>query len=228
MRLWLMIRPLSCILLTLPLLMAAAPDPKAALVTPPTLLPFTVGKTDLRFVVPPGYCAPDGEAAVGLAMVNAADPMNITPITVVSCRPGVAPMADYYMVKATKSLLDVEFSRKVLLAGLGPAFKTFDFKPVMDQVRTAMNDNFGSSIKLGEGTIVPLGQDDVCGYLGGVVSIQAGAEQKKIAAVVCITSVKMKMLNFYRFQADSPKLNQADMLASARALAERTIAENEK
>lgn len=223
-----MIKPLSCILLALPLLIAAAPDPKAAQVTPPTLLPFTVGKTDLRFVVPTGYCAPEGEAAAAIAMVNAADPANITPITVVSCRPGVVANADYYMVKATKQMLDGEFSRKVLLAGLGPAFKTFDSKTVMDQMRTAMKDNFGSSIKLGEGNIIPLGQDEVCGYLGGVIGVQSGSEQKKMAAVVCITSVKMKVLGFYHFQADSPTLNQANMLASARALAERTIAENEK
>lgn len=213
-------------------LLAAAVAAVPSATAPVTPIPapvetIAIGAVNLSVPVPAGYCVPEGETAVIVAMTNAADTMNDTPLALVSCRPGTRPLADYYLFKASKQVQGLELSRPVLLAGLGPAFKMLDSKAIMDKVKSSMKDSFGDSVSLTEGSITPAGQDDVCGYLSGVLTGQANGQQTRLAVAVCLTSVNRKVVSINHYEPAEANRGQAAMLADVRAIAERMIAANE-
>lgn len=160
--------------------------------TPPPVAPaeqrFAIGATGIILPTPPGYCLPAGNAETAIAMVNAADTMNDTPAALVSCRPGVQPLDDYYLFKSPKQAATFELSRPVLLAG----------------------------------------QDQVCGYLLGSFTVEAGGRQERLTAAVCVTSIKRKVININHYEPTSAGRSKVQMLADVRAMAERMIAANEK
>jgi hypothetical protein len=214
------------IALTALMLAAAVPA------TPPPVAPaeqrFAIGTTGIILPTPPGYCVPQGNAEAAIAMVNAADTMNDTPAALVSCRPGVQPLADYYLFKSPKQAVAAELSRPVLLAGLGPAFKALDMNQVMDKVKSSLKDGFGDSITIGEGSMAPAGQDGVCGYLLGSFTVAAAGQQERLVVALCVTTIKRKVININHYEPAAAGRSQAQMLADVRAVADRMIAANEK
>lgn len=209
-------------------LLVAAPASAAPTATPTTTAAqFSIGPATLIMPVIAGYCPPEGDLATGLAMVNAADPVNDTPVSLVACRPGVPPMSEYYLIKSVKDFKAAELSRPVLLAGLGPAFKQLDTKALFEKAKEAMKDGLGGSITIGEGSISPSGQDDVCGYLLGTMTVQSAGGASKLVAAICITTVKHKIISINRYESADAKRTPLALLADVRAIAERMIATNE-
>jgi hypothetical protein len=205
-----------------------APNAAASAGSPASVERFTIGTTSIAVPLPAGYCVPDGDTAAATAMANAADTMNDTPLSLVSCRPGVGPLDDYYLFKTPKQASAVELSRPVLLAGLGPAFKALDMGQVMDKVKSSLKDGFGDSVTIGEGSMAPAGQDGVCGYLLGSFTVQAGGRQMRLVVALCVTAINRKVININHYEPASAGRSQAQMLADVRAIADRMIAANEK
>lgn len=101
----------------LALLFAAAVPTTSSPAKPPQVENPIIGKTSIAAPLPSGFCVPEGNEAVGIAMVNAADTMNDTPMALVSCGSGVKPMDDYCLFKSPKQAAAVCFTsinRKVL------------------------------------------------------------------------------------------------------------------
>lgn len=204
------------------------PPAVPATAPPPAVERISIGGTGIAVPVPAGYCPPQGNEVSVIAMVNAADTINDTPLALVSCRPGVGALDDYYLFKTTKTAVALELSRPVLLAGLGPAFKTLDTKALMDKAKSALKDGFGDSISVSDGTIAPAGQDDVCGYMAGILGVEANGQKGRIAIALCVTTIKRKLVTINHYEPASAKRSQAQMLADVRSFADRMIAANEK
>lgn len=199
-----------------------------AVAPPPGVMTFSVHTTPLRLTLPAGYCAPAGAQESVAAMAAAADPLNDTLATVLKCGPPQEGFTDYFLIKVTKAQQALELSRPVMLAALGPAFRTLDSKAIMDQTKSAMKDSFGDSIALTEGSITPAGQDGVCGYLNGVLSVQAGDQAGKMTLTTCVTTVKRKIVAINHYRVGAPQGTQAERLAIVRRIADGMIADNEK
>ena len=134
-------------------------------------VPFRIGAVELTMPLPAGFCEPSKNAAAAVQLLAAADDVNLTHLTMLPCDDGSLSKPDYVIVKTPKTMLLATLTRETLLAELAKVFDATTYKPL-----PGTNDNIEKRFEelVGEhpeilGAVKPLGRDDICSYMGGVL-----------------------------------------------------------
>ena len=216
----------AALLLAAPGVLAAAPEPSRQ-------ASFRVGGVELQAPIPAGYCMPAGTEVDVAQLLAAGDDQNVTHLTLVRCRAPGAPErtglgSDYILVKTPKQALLVEIGRDQMLAAMGQAFENpalaealASGKPAEDAEKS-LSRVIGDKIDL-SGNVVPLGRDDVCAYLGGIVNVSTSTQSYRISLGACMTAVGGRLLAIYRYGPDEGQAGVARLLVKAKEFA-RTFA----
>jgi hypothetical protein len=203
---------------------AAPPAPREA--------SFQVGGVSFRLPLPSGYCLPRGAQVEVARLVAAGDPQNVTNLTLFPCNApvdaeGLSAQKDYILIKTPKQAVDAEVARDALLQGMGEAFESPAFAQAMASGQFLKESGKGVSDVVGRkvdlsGTVAPRGKDDLCAYLGGIMSVASSIKSYSLAVGSCITAVGGRVLSVYWYGADERPAGVARLLVKAKGLA-RTI-----
>jgi hypothetical protein len=180
--------------------------------------------------LPAGYCVPRGEDVDSAQVLAAADPGNVTHLTLVPCRPGEGPgAAEYILIKTPVQALTVRIGREQFLSGMEAAFRDGPFNSAA--FRESINADAARNLErvtrtpvnLG-GIVRPLGLDATCAYLGGTVEVRSPGANFQRAVGICMTAISDRPLNINWYGPDRGSDGVADLLVRSRALAERITA----
>lgn len=184
---------------------------------------FRVGGVGIEVTPPTGYCEPSG-AGVDIAQILAAgDNDNVTDLTLFPCSDQSGEAPDYYLIKTPKTLLLSNAPRAELLASLRAEFDKPGFVAAMkaleaqDETSDAYTKLTGQKIAV-TGSPDPMGLDETCAYLGGVIRFESKAIAYSRAVGTCITSVGNRVVIIHRYSTGEPG-NVPAMIKSAKALA---------
>ena len=201
---------------------AATPIVEMPPTEPARVATFNVGGVELILPLPDDYCLPVTAAEIGGAQILAAgDTTNVTHLQIGRC--DIAqPNArfDYTLVKTPRSVLAATVGRSSLIAGVGDEFNNpvtlanFDFGKAGADVSVA----FGKTVTLA-GAIKPLGRDDMCAYLGGVIDVKTGDMAYAQAVGACITAVGGRVVIVYRYGPDNTPAGVAKLVVEAKSVA---------
>lgn len=154
---------------------------------------FSVGSVNYTAPVPKGYCLPKTDAEKQrVASVAAYDDENLSVLSLIGCGSENADPLNTLVVKVSRSLVNQPMTLSDLLSS--PEFANSGMlAPVDDEEmgdivkrETGMDMSVETSIHI-------LGRDDVCGYLGGVVSVSAG-DKVYVTVAGCMTVVGNRTL----------------------------------
>lgn len=183
---------------------------------------FQVTGVEIVMPIPKDFCLPEGDGVAVAQMLAAADTTNVTHLTLDRC--GSAEQnVNYYLLKTTRSLLGIAVSRKEWIAMLlreldDPAVKNaFDPDTIKPDVERDLAAVIGQKASI-DGTIQWLGHDDVCVYLGGVLSLTSGSISYKRAVSGCMTAVGGRSINIYRYSEGTPA-NVTKYMSDVKAMA---------
>jgi hypothetical protein len=195
----------------------------AAVPEEPVTIGFMVGTASFELPTPSTYCVPVGKEAAVAQLMAAGDNLNVTMVTLFSCKTEGPREKDYTLIKTPKNLLMATVSLSDLLANVGaefdkPEFKKFLKDDVGIQSSAALGETIGANVKVSSG-LQPLGKDDVCAYLGGTISITVGSKSYDQPVAACITVVEGRVLTTYRYGPDASVAGVAALAKQARALA---------
>ncbi|URW75947.1 hypothetical protein M9980_01570 [Sphingomonas donggukensis] len=183
---------------------------------------WQVAGVEMSMKTPAGFCAPTGTGAGVAQMVAATDEASVTHLTMFQCGDADGSKPDYFMVKTPKAALTVTTERAPFLDSIAAAMKT---PTIQARIGTVTNEDvaknfdkvFGDRPDIG-GAIKPLGRDDVCVYLGGVMSYKTPLISYSRAVSGCITAVGGKVITITRY-SDGVPANVVKHLATVRAMA---------
>ena len=184
---------------------------------------FNITGVDIALPVPAGYCLPEGKRAAVAQLLAASDDTNVTDLTLNRCEDDRA-FADYYLVKTPKAMLAVTVTRAQLIDLMvktidDPALKAaLDPAKIGPEVEKSLERVIGQKTTIG-GEVKWLGHDDVCVYLGGVISLKRANADYKRALSGCLTAVSGRALTIYRYSDGTDPANVTRNLADAKALA---------
>jgi hypothetical protein len=188
-----------------------------------TRVEFRVGSVPIEVALPNGFCAPAGEGVGVAKFIAAADKENVTHLTLFPCTDQSGAQPDYYLVKSPGATLDANAPRAELLASLRAEFDKPEFKSAMQaaDVNGKASESYSQLMKQKadiSGSVSPMGLDETCAYLGGVLKFESGTVSYSRAISGCITSVGDRVVMIYRYSQGEPG-NVLTMMKSARALA---------
>jgi hypothetical protein len=183
---------------------------------------FRLGGVAFEVPLPKGYCPPQGKAIDVAQMVAAADVDNITDLSLFPCgNDGSA--ANYYLVKTPKGMLATSMTRPQVLAAVGAEFDKPEFNEMLasgainDKTSKAYTDMTRQVTTL-TGQVKPLGRDETCAYLGGVLNFKTDKIAYSRAISGCITAVADRVVFVFRYSEGEPG-NVFKMLPDAKAFA---------
>ena len=184
---------------------------------------FRVGGVGIELTPPKGYCEPSGIGIDVAQILAAGDDTNVTDLTLFPCADQTGEAPDYYLIKTPKSVLLSNAPRAELLAGLRVEFDKPGFEAAMKaldapgEASDAYTKLIGQKVDV-TGSLNPMGLDETCAYLGGVIKFEAKAIAYSRAVGSCITSVGNRVVIIHRYGAGEPG-NVLPMMKSAKALA---------
>lgn len=183
---------------------------------------FRLGGVAFEVPLPAGYCPPQGRAIDVAQMVAAADVDNITDLSLFPCGDD-GSAANYFLVKTPKSMLATSVTRPELLAAAGAEFDKPEFNEMLasgtinDKTSKAYTDMTQQVTTL-TGQVKPLGRDETCAYLGGVLNFKTDKIAYSRAISGCITAVADRAIFVFRYSEGEPA-NVLKMLPVAKAFA---------
>lgn len=192
---------------------------------------FQIGDQSMTWDLPERYCLPAGQDATTMQMLAAADPQNVTSLSVLSCE-GEPKLNHYVLFKTPTQALPVSMERAVFISAMGAAFDKPEFADVLksgkiaETAKDGFNKTFGTTIDM-QPVINPMGRDGSCAYLGGVTVYSQGDKSERVAMVLCMTTLKKKIVAIDMFEKYVDAETIAKMLPQVRAIAEQLIAQNE-
>lgn len=184
---------------------------------------FTVGDVAIELPLPAGFCPANGVGVQVAKIVAAADKDNATDLTLFPCNDQSGTAPDYYLVKTPASMLAAKSPRADILASLKAEFD----KPGFAEALEAADINGKTSEAYSKlmqqkaevsGKVEPMGIDETCAYMGGVMHFQSAATRYSRAISACITSVGDRVVMIYRYSQGEPG-NVLARMKSAKALA---------
>ncbi len=200
--------------------------PTAALAANP--VNFAVGDVAITGSSPEGYCTPTGRAKLAADLLATGDRENLTPAMFVRCelRDSAKDMKyDYYLIKSPRAAMPpmtrADFIAMMVRELALPAYQDGD--ATFGAVEEGLSDAMGTKVDL-SGAIKPRGNDNVCIYLGGEVTVTSAIATYPIAVGGCGTIVGGKMLFVYSYDDPAKPNSVAVQLRRARALADRLAA----
>lgn len=170
---------------------------------------FTIGGVVLQMPLPDGFCTPQGIGTQVAQIVAAADRDNVTNLTLFPCddQSGTAP--DYYLVKTPAALFSTPMSRDALLATLRVEFNKPEFKEMlrankpMDKAAKAYSELLHQKTEV-TGTVEPMGLDETCGYMGGLVTFASEQTSYTRAVSGCVSAVEDRVVIVFRYSKGEP------------------------
>jgi len=151
----------------------------------------------MRFVlpIPPGYCRPQGNAALLLRRMAEIDTQNIVHLMLASCG-DTQLQRDRIRISTSRTARDKVLTREAFLKEYRPSFvgpDKADLSGTLDQAVEMVEKATGRRADLG-GKVEALGMDSVCGFLGGNLTATADGKAHPLAGVICLTTVGDRML----------------------------------
>jgi hypothetical protein len=188
---------------------------------------FRMVGTEFLVPLPDGYCIPTGEDVDVAQLMAAGDPDNVTHLTLYPCvkEENDGGAGNYVLIKTPRESVAGRISRPELLNAIGAEFESEDFKAMMASqgfLKEAGNDLgkvVGTKVDLG-GAIRPLGKDDFCAYMGGVVKVGMGGQAYDQAAGGCISAVGERVLTVFWYGKDTTDAGVGSLLSKSRKLME--------
>ncbi|MCW3846090.1 hypothetical protein OF829_02495 [Sphingomonas sp. LB-2] len=178
---------------------------------------FGIGGVNYTAPVPAGYCLPASAAEVErMRAIAVADRENMTALSVISCGSAANPLS-YFVVKTPYQAVELPVTLRDVLDL--PDFNApekdaqIDDQEMADVVKreTGMDATVRTDIRL-------MGHDDVCGYMGGTVSVEIGQE-RRVSLGGCMTVAGKRMVMvIFTAPGDDPA-DIARLKAKARAFA---------
>jgi hypothetical protein len=208
------------------LAVAGAAMPAAALAANP--VNFAIDDVAITGSSPEGYCTPTGRAKLATDLLAKGDLENLTPAMFVRCelRDSAKDMKyDYYLIKSPRAAMPAmaraDFIAMMVKELALPAYQNGD--ATFGEVEKGLSDAMGTKVDL-SGAIKPRGNDNVCIYLGGEVTVASAIATYPIAVGGCGTIVGGKMLFVYSYDDPAKPNSVAVQLRRARALADKLTA----
>ncbi len=193
-------------------LVAAAPAGRAT---------FDVGGVKLSLPLPASYCEPSGPMTALAQTVAAADPDNVTDLTLYKCDATPDDLGDYVLIKTPVRVLGMTVDRPTLLAQIGPEFDKgppVDNKKLGDDVASSLDRVSGTKAKVATQMSVR-GHDDVCGYVGGSAQLSNSSRSVNVAVGGCITAAGGRIVQVFRYTMYRDPSDIDRMMKDARAIA---------
>jgi hypothetical protein len=183
---------------------------------------FTMGSVAFEVPVPKGYCVPVGQAADVAALTAAADKENITNLSLFPCG-DKGSAADYYLVKAPKNLIATSITLPELLQSAGAEFDKPEFNAMLasGEINDKTSKAFAELTKQVttlSGQVRPLGHDETCAYMGGVLTFKSETIDYSRTVSACFTVVANRVTFIYRYSEGDPA-NVLKMLPVVKAFA---------
>jgi hypothetical protein len=178
--------------------------------------------------LPAGYCVPADEFIDVAQALASIDADNVTVFTAFQCDANGLRAAHPLLIKTPKTALLTRLDRAQLTEALKVEFNKADFSALLDlpkitaDTNQAFNDVLKSDAKL-ELLVKPLGQDVVCNYLGGTVTLDGDVS----AMAACMTVVAQRVLTIYMYSDYAGPASVAALVGQTRAVADALIARNE-
>ncbi|MBX3593176.1 hypothetical protein [Sphingomonas sp.] len=181
---------------------------------------FRIETVQFEVAPPPGYClSSDREVAID-RRIAAADRMNVTHLSVHACgtKP---PWRSYFLVKTPVQLLRVVTTTAELQAAVWPELvRGFDSRAIETRSSDQATRVLGARTTV-KGEMVPLGKDESCLYLGGVIDVRT-PERKvgyTLSVAGCMTVVGGRVMTIYRYAPGTTMDSVRALMPSARAFA---------
>lgn len=189
----------------------------------PSMVRFNIGTVALELPLPSTYCLPEGNSRATAQVLAAGDTMNVTMVTLFSCKRENGENKDYSVIKTPRNLLLTHVDLVDLQKNVGaefdkPKFKTFLAETVGPNLSGSVSEAMGARIKLSS-NLEPLGKDDVCAYLGGIINVETPTDKFEQPVAGCITVVQNRVVTVYRYGPDATTAGVATLAKQARAIA---------
>lgn len=165
-------------------------------------LGFNAAGQEFGMPVPAGYCVPAGRDIAAARRVAAMDPVNETPIDLQLC--GTAG-DDYVLVKFPKAGAVFEMDRAIFLALVAAELEGPGANALLSEGGELANEGIAAATDNRGRVDVPdfgySGNDDICVYLSGTITVQLGESSRKGLAASCLTLVGERnlVIHVYNF-----------------------------
>ena len=206
--------------------LAALVSIAAAPADPSRIADFRVGGMSFSLPIPSGYCLPVDRQADIAQMLAAADTVNVTDLTLMTCDKTILKGAnDYTVIKTPRTALLASVDRATLLAQVGKEFDTelrlegTTGSQTMDKASKALSDIFGGAKVSISGSFLPRGKDEVCAYMTGVLHYETLQMTYDQPLAGCITAVGNRIFYIYRAGTAGDPASLLQLMREARALA---------
>jgi len=187
-----------------------------------------IGSVVLRVPFPAGFCKPKGEDAAVMDQLAAGDQENVTHLSLIECKPTAADR--YYLLKTPTDAVNESFERSEALKGIAETVESPGFSEQLNgetsrQVGEEKTQAFGTKTEITSDLGVR-GHDDVCVYMGGMMTTSAGGKSQTQAIGSCMTVIGHRLMSITLYQDSKDPAAYKKLLPEVKALALRIQARN--
>jgi hypothetical protein len=183
---------------------------------------FQFGGVEFEAPVPSGYCLPEGKSVKAARILAEGDKGSRTHLTLWACSRNEP--STYILLKTPVPALDVTATREEVIASMGSAFDNPEMAAALasgkfnadaeKSVTEALRTRVGLS-----GEIRPLGKDEMCAYLGGIIAVVIGEQSYKISVGICVTAISDRVLTVNWYGPEGGAAGVARLLVKAKGFA---------
>jgi hypothetical protein len=181
-----------------------------------------IGTVVLRVPLPAGFCKPTGQDAAVMQLLTASDSRNITHASFVECKDTSAHR--YIQLKTPVQVFNADLDLAETLKSMAEALEEpelaakFQSKDFRNQIGEEKSKVLGAKTEL-SGEFGPRGHDEVCVYLGGLVTTTINDATETQAAATCMTVVGKRMISINQYEDTTDPKAYETLMGKARQLA---------
>lgn len=160
-----------------------------------------VGSVTLRIPFPAGYCKPTGSDISGLERLAAEDKNSITLLSLVECKAN--PRSRYLLVKTPADNQNIDVERSEAIRQLSAAMERINVRARAEQFQQSLGEKRSQTRGVPttvQGAIDSRGHDDVCIYIGGQLTTDAGGRRQTQAVASCMTLAGRRFLTLSSYE----------------------------
>jgi len=201
----------------------AAMAASAASPAAPSYEDIHIGAVVVRVPIPAGFCKPAGDDAEVMQRLATGDPDNTTHLSLIECKPTAVDR--YYLLKTPTDALNESIERSEAIKGLAAAVETPEFAgklngEISQQVGEEKSKASGTRTEIGS-NLAARGHDDVCVYMGGLMTTSAGGNSQTQGIGSCMTVVGNRLLSITLYEDSNDPAEYKRILPELKALALR-------
>lgn len=181
----------------------------------PRIATFSVGATRLQLQLPEGYCVADEDPEFA-AMIRGDTALNETHLVLMRCGEH-RPEHDFYVIKSRLDMHDRQMTRASYFRLLRPQFDSPQAREnLAAMTRGVAGRDTGLSVT---GGLKPMGMDESCAYIGGVMSFSKDGKGLGIVQGTCATALPNAVFAVYSTGFGETDAEVMRHIGDARALA---------